>query len=34
MSETVQKHPLVRAYLRDLAAACAALPRAQAHELQ
>lgn len=33
MSDTVLERPLVRQYLRSLDAACAALPRAQAHEL-
>jgi len=34
MSATVLEHPLVREYLRRLAAACAALPAGQARELR
>ncbi len=34
MSDTVLEHPLVREYLRELNAACVALPAAQARELR
>jgi hypothetical protein len=34
MSDTVLEHPLVREYLRELSAACASLPVAQARELR
>ncbi len=34
MSDTVLEHPLVREYLRQLNAACAAMPAAQAKELR